>query len=106
MIMEAVSMHPRHCKVGCIYMQAVVDDREREELFTEFMKERDRKEREEKKKERRRRMTAFKDLLDQTSGIKVCEWHEQLQLIRHLAGGKPACHLEACQIRYELYHPS
>ena len=52
-------------------MQAVADDREREELYTEFMKERDRKEREEKKKERRRRMAAFRDLLDSTSGIKV-----------------------------------
>ena len=52
-------------------LQAVGDDREREELYTEFMKERDRKEREEKKKERRRRMTAFKELLEQTSGIKV-----------------------------------
>lgn len=51
--------------------QALADDREREELYTEFMKERDRKEREEKKKERRRRMTAFKELLEQTSGIKV-----------------------------------
>ncbi|KAK9857235.1 hypothetical protein WJX84_007848 [Apatococcus fuscideae] len=51
--------------------KAVADDREREELYTEFMKERDRKEREEKKKERRRRMTAFKELLEQTSGIKV-----------------------------------
>lgn len=49
----------------------MADDREREELYTEFMKERDRKEREEKKKERRRRMTAFKELLEQTSGIKV-----------------------------------
>ena len=48
-----------------------MDDREREELYTEFMKERDRKERDEKKKERRRRMTAFKELLEQTSGIKV-----------------------------------
>ena len=35
-----------------ISLQAVVDDREPEELYTEFMKERDRKERDEKKKER------------------------------------------------------
>ena len=56
--------------LGCC-LQALADDREREELYTEFMKERDRKEREEKKKERRRRMTAFKELLEQTSGIKV-----------------------------------
>lgn len=44
---------------------------ERELLFADFIKEKEKKEREAKKAERRRRMAAFRALLEKTSSIKV-----------------------------------
>ena len=44
---------------------------ERESLYEDFMKEKEKKEREAKKAERKRRMAAFRDLLENTKSIKV-----------------------------------
>ena len=46
-------------------------EREREELFNEAQKEKDKREREGRKAEKKRRAGAFRDLLEATSGIKV-----------------------------------
>ena len=47
-------------------------DREREDLFHEAQKDKDRREKEERKAEKQRRVTAFKELLEKAEGIKVC----------------------------------
>ena len=44
---------------------------ERELLFEDFMKEKEKKAREAKKAERKRRMAAFRELLENTKSIKV-----------------------------------
>ena len=44
---------------------------ERESLYEDFMKEKEKKEREAKKAERKRRMAAFRELLENTKSIKV-----------------------------------
>ena len=44
---------------------------ERELLYEDFMKEKDKKEREAKKAERKRRMAAFRQLLENTKSIRV-----------------------------------
>ena len=44
---------------------------ERELLYEDFMKEKEKKEREAKKAERKRRMAAFRQLLEKTKSIKV-----------------------------------
>lgn len=44
---------------------------ERETLFADVVKEKDRAEREARKAERKRRMAAFRDLLEATPAIKV-----------------------------------
>ena len=47
---------------------------ERESLYEDFMKEKEKKEREAKKAERKRRMAAFWELLENTKSIKVREY--------------------------------
>lgn len=44
---------------------------ERELLYADFIKEKEKKERDAKKAERRRRTTAFRALLEKTTSIKV-----------------------------------
>lgn len=56
-----------------------VQREERELLFADFIKEKEKKERDAKKAERRRRTTAFRALLEKTTSIKVqlqfpCTW--------------------------------
>ena len=52
-------------------LQALSSDRDREELFLDHMKERDRKERESRKVEQKRRQAQFRVLLENSSFIKV-----------------------------------
>ena len=44
---------------------------ERESLYEDYMREKEKKEREAKKAERKRRMTDFRELLENTKSIKV-----------------------------------
>jgi len=44
---------------------------ERESLYEDFMREKEKKEREAKKAERKRRMAEFRELLENTKSIKV-----------------------------------
>lgn len=54
-----------------------VPERDREELFHDAQKERDKREKEERKADRKRKAVAFKELLANTSGIKVTsEWRK------------------------------
>lgn len=50
-----------------------VHEREREELFHEAQKEKAGREKEERRQERKRRTAAFRELLERTPGIKVCD---------------------------------
>ena len=59
-----------HCQ-GLSVSQALGSDRDREELFMDHIKERDRKERETRKVEQKKRMAAFRVLLENSSFIKV-----------------------------------
>ena len=52
-------------------MQAV-QSVDREEMFLEHLKERERRKRAEDKAARKRKLQEFKDLLERSSGIKVC----------------------------------
>jgi hypothetical protein len=54
----------------CSPAQAL-DSRTRQEMFADFVKERERREREEKKARKKARLTAFRDLLEDTPSIKV-----------------------------------
>lgn len=45
---------------------------DREEMFVEHMKERDRRKRAEEKAARKRKLQDFRELLERSSGIKVC----------------------------------
>ncbi|MEW5316690.1 MAG: hypothetical protein WDW38_008043 [Sanguina aurantia] len=54
-----------------------VPERDREELFHDAQKERDKREKEERKADRKRKAVAFKELLANTSGIKATsEWRK------------------------------
>lgn len=52
-------------------MQAIKDVREREQLFNEHMKERERKEKEVRKAELKKQKAAFRSLLERSKNIKV-----------------------------------
>ena len=52
-------------------LQAITSSSEREEMFLEHLKERDRRRRAEEKAERKRKMTAFTDLMREMPAIKV-----------------------------------
>ena len=54
-----------------VFVQAIPDSREREELYNEHMKERERKERELKKIETKKLMAEFRALLEHTPSIKA-----------------------------------
>ena len=73
-----------------------IPDSEREELFEEHMKERDRKEREERRQQRKKRMGAFLALLQRNVAIKVRPLSNLLLAINVCprAAGAPA----ACQV--------
>lgn len=45
---------------------------DREEMFAEHIKERERRKRADEKAARKRKLQEFKDLLERSSGIKVC----------------------------------
>ena len=51
--------------------QAITYSSEREEMFLEHLKERDRRRRAEEKAERKRKMAAFTDLMREMPAIKV-----------------------------------
>ena len=55
---------------SCLHTQAAPSG-ERELLYEDFMKEKEKKEREAKKAERKRRMAAFRQLLENTKSIRV-----------------------------------
>ena len=55
---------------SCFHTQAAPSG-ERELLYEDFMKEKEKKEREAKKAERRRRMAAFRQLLENTKSVRV-----------------------------------
>lgn len=66
-------------------MQAIASV-DREEMFAEHMKERERRKRAEEKAARKRKLQDFRELLERTSDIKVyiCRtYHEYLQLRQH-----------------------
>jgi len=62
-----VSCTPHH---GCYAVQAV-SNTEREELWQDFLRDREKAERDAKKRLRRERAAAFRDLLLSTTSIKV-----------------------------------
>ena len=53
-----------------LYVQAIASV-DRQEMFVEHMKERERRKRAEEKAARKRKMQDFKELLERSSGIKV-----------------------------------
>lgn len=53
------------------YAPQSLDNRTREELFNEHIKDRDKKEREARKAEKKRRCADFRALLERTSAVKV-----------------------------------
>lgn len=61
--------------VECCIIQAIKDSREREQLFNDHMKERDRKEKEQRRAEVKKRKAAFRALLEATKSIKVGTLH-------------------------------
>lgn len=66
-----------------IAVKAVKDAREREHLFNEHMRERDRKEKEQRRIEVKKRKVAFRSLLEATKAIKVLtsDTHVAMQTI-------------------------
>ncbi len=68
------------------FLQAIASV-DREEMFVEHMKERERRKRAEEKAARKRKLQDFRELLERSSGIKVCSschhdavYFQQLQL--------------------------
>lgn len=53
------------------FLQAIASV-DREEMFVEHMKERERRKRAEEKAARKRKLQDFRELLERSSGIKVC----------------------------------
>ena len=64
-------MQPRRTIVSLRMHVQAAPSAERESLYEDFMKEKEKKEREAKKAERKRRMAAFRELLENTKSIKV-----------------------------------
>lgn len=56
-------------------MQAITDNREREQLFNEHMKEREKKEKEARRAELKKKKAAFLSLLEANKSIKVASWN-------------------------------
>lgn len=56
----------------CAMLSQAVQSVDREEMFAEHIKERERRKRAEEKAARKRKLREFKDLLERSSGIKVC----------------------------------
>ena len=54
-----------------ILLQAIREPREREQLFNEHMKERERKDREHRRAELKKKKSAFKALLEANKGVRV-----------------------------------
>lgn len=58
-------------------LQAIKDVREREQLFNDHMKERERKEKEVRRAELKKQKAAFRNLLESSKYIKVLKHHQQ-----------------------------
>ena len=69
--LEAGALPLIFCMIGRLGWQALDSERLREELFSDHMKERDRKVREARKAEQKKRAADFKELLDSVTYIKV-----------------------------------
>lgn len=72
----------------------MVDSKEREELFSDYVRDRDKRLREEEKAERKRKRDGFRELLERTSLVKVRQ--KCGILAQH---GKPATSISGLHLR-------
>ena len=69
---------------------------DREEMFVEHMKERERRKRAEEKAARKRKLQDFRELLERSSGIKVCSrWHHHAVYFQQLQSTSKAYQVNA-----------